>query len=108
MKIAISGRGGVGETTLGALRAGRSADGGGAVLAVDTDPSPSLAEALAVPGDVRSTLRPISEMDELIEERTGAKPGTSGVYFTLNPRVDDIPERFSVLHRGVRILGMGV
>jgi len=46
-------------------------------------------------------------MDELIEERTGAKPGTIGGFFSLNPRVDDIPERFSVLHRGVRLLEMG-
>jgi CO dehydrogenase maturation factor len=46
-------------------------------------------------------------MDALIEERTGAKPGTVGGFFTLNPRVDDIPERFSILHRGVRLLEMG-
>ncbi len=46
-------------------------------------------------------------MDALIEERTGAKPGTIGGFFTLNPRVDDIPERFSVIHRGVRLLEMG-
>jgi CO dehydrogenase maturation factor len=52
-------------------------------------------------------LKPIAEMDALIEERTGAKPGTVGGFFTLNPRVDDIPERFSVLHRGVRLLEMG-
>jgi len=52
-------------------------------------------------------LHPIAEMDELIEERTGAKPGTVGGFFTLNPRVDDIPERFSVVHRGVRLLEMG-
>jgi len=46
-------------------------------------------------------------MDELIYERTGAKPGTIGGFFTLNPRVDDIPERFSVMHRNVRLLEMG-
>jgi CO dehydrogenase maturation factor len=46
-------------------------------------------------------------MDELIEERTGAKPGTVGGFFTLNPRVDDLPQRFSVTHRGVRLLEMG-
>jgi CO dehydrogenase maturation factor len=46
-------------------------------------------------------------MDDLITERTGARPGTVGGFFTLNPRVDDIPERFSVLHRGVRLLEMG-
>ena len=100
MKIAISGRGGVGKTTLCALLAETYAQRGRDVLAVDTDPSPSLAEALAVPSDVRSSLRPISEMDELIEERTGAKPGASGVFFALNPRGDDLPERFSVLQRG--------
>jgi len=107
MKIAISGRGGVGKTTLCALLAETYAERGRAVLAVDTDPSPSLAEALAVPGNVRSSLRPISEMGDLIEERTGAKPGASGAFFTLNPRVDDLPERFSVRHRGVRLLEMG-
>jgi CO dehydrogenase maturation factor len=46
-------------------------------------------------------------MDTLIEERTGAKPGTFGGFFTLNPQVDDIPDRFSVTHRGVRLLEMG-
>lgn len=46
-------------------------------------------------------------MDALIEERTGARPGTVGGFFTLNPRVDDLPERFSVQHRGVRLLEMG-
>ena len=56
---------------------------------------------------LRARLHPISEMDELIEARTGAKPGTSGGFFTINPRVDDLPERFSVVHRGVRLLEMG-
>jgi CO dehydrogenase maturation factor len=46
-------------------------------------------------------------MDALIEERTGARPGTIGGFFTINPRVDDIPERFSVVHRNVRLLEMG-
>jgi CO dehydrogenase maturation factor len=77
------------------------------VLAVDADPSPCLAGALGFPPELRASLRPIAEMDALIEERTGAKPGTVGGFFTLNPRVDDIPERFSVLHRGVRLLEMG-
>ena len=107
MKIAIAGRGGVGKTTLCALLAETYAQRGRDVLAVDMDPSPSLAEALAIPDEVRSSLRPISEMDELIEERTGAKPGTSGAFFTLNPRADDIPDRFSILQRGVRLLEMG-
>lgn len=107
MKLAISGKGGVGKTTLAALLAQVYADAGRQVLAVDADPSPCLAGALGFPPELRARLQPIAEMDELIEERTGAKPGTVGGFFTLNPRVDDIPERFSVVYRGVRLLEMG-
>jgi CO dehydrogenase maturation factor len=107
MKLAITGKGGVGKTTLTALLAQVYADNGHQILAVDADPSPCLAGALGFPTELRAKLKPISEMDELIEERTGAKPGMVGGFFTINPRVDDIPERFSVLHRGVRLLEMG-
>ena len=107
MKLAITGKGGVGKTTLAALLAQAYADAGRQVLAVDADPSPCLAGALGFPEEQRARLNPISEMDDLIYERTGAKPGTIGGFFTLNPRVDDIPERFSVIHRNVRLLEMG-
>jgi len=107
MKLAISGKGGVGKTTLAALLAQYYADAGRQVLAVDADPSPCLAGALGFPPELREILHPIAEMDALIEERTGAKPGTIGGFFTINPRVDDIPERFSVLYKGVRLLEMG-
>ena len=107
MKLAISGKGGVGKTTLAALLAQTYADAGRDVLAVDADPAPCLAGALGFPPELRARLRPIAEMDALIEERTGARPGTVGGFFTLNPRVDDLPERFSVTHRGVRLLEMG-
>ena len=107
MKLAVTGKGGVGKTTLTALLAQTYADMGRDVLAVDADPSPCLAGALGFPDELRSKLQPVSEMDLLIEERTGAKPGTTGGFFTLNPRVDDIPERFSVSYRNVRLLEMG-
>ena len=107
MKLALTGKGGVGKTTLAALLAQVYADQGRQVLAVDADPSPCLAGALGFPDHLRRQLHPIAEMDQLIEERTGAKPGTIGGFFTLNPRVDDIPERFSVLYQGVRLLEMG-
>lgn len=107
MKLAITGKGGVGKTTLTALLAQAYADAGRDVLAADADPSPCLAGALGFPDELRAKLHPIAEMDALIEERTGAKPGTVGGFFTINPRVDDIPERFSVVHRGVRLLEMG-
>jgi CO dehydrogenase maturation factor len=107
MKLAITGKGGVGKTTLTALLAQTYANASRDVLAVDADPSPCLAGALGFPEELRAKLHPIAEMDELIEERTGAKPGTVGGFFTINPRVDDIPERFSITHRGVRLLEMG-
>jgi CO dehydrogenase maturation factor len=107
LKLAISGKGGVGKTTLAALLAQVYADQGRDVLAVDADPAPCLAGALGFPDDLRTKLHPIAEMEDLIEERTGAKPGTVGGFFTINPRVDDLPERFSVVHRDVRLLEMG-
>jgi putative protein kinase ArgK-like GTPase of G3E family len=78
MKLAISGKGGVGKSTLSALLAQVYADQGRSVLAVDADPSPCLAGALGYPDQKRARLSPISEMNQLIEERTGAKPGTMG------------------------------
>ncbi len=107
MKIAITGKGGVGKTTLAALLAQVYADAGRLVLAVDADPSPCLAGALGFPAELRQRLHPIAEMDDLILERTGARPGQTGGFFTINPRVDDIPERFSVTNRNVRLLEMG-
>lgn len=107
MKIAITGKGGVGKTTLAALLAQVYANQGRQVLAVDADPSPCLAGALGFPDELRAKLRPIAEMEDLITERTGARPGAIGGFFTLNPRVDDIPERFSVVFRNVRLLEMG-
>jgi len=107
VKLAISGKGGVGKTTLAALLAQVYADAGRQVMAVDADPSPCLAGALGFPEDLRSKLRPIAEMEDLIEQRTGAKPGAAAGFFTLNPRVDDIPHRFSAVHGNVRLLEMG-
>jgi CO dehydrogenase maturation factor len=97
----------VGKTTLAALLAQIFANAGRQVLAVDVDPSPCLALALGFPPEVRAGLKPIAEMDELIYERTGARPGTVGGFFTINPRVDDLPERFCIAQRGVRLLEMG-
>jgi len=106
-KIAITGKGGVGKTTLAALLAHIYTEAGHPVIAVDADPAASLAYALGMPEELASQVTPIAEMEDLIYERTGAKPGTSGGFFQINPRVDDIPDRFSVLHRGIRMLQLG-
>jgi CO dehydrogenase maturation factor len=107
LKIAVTGKGGVGKTTLTALLANAYAGKEYEVLAIDADPSPCLGAALGFPTDLLAGLTPIARMDELIYERTGAQPGTTGGYFKLNPRVDDIPDRFSALHRGIRLLELG-
>jgi CO dehydrogenase maturation factor len=106
-KIAISGKGGVGKTTLSALLAHIYAEQGRNVIAIDADPAGGLAEALGFPDELGAQVTPVSEMEDLIYERTGAKPGTFGGFFSLNPRVDDIPDRFSVTHRGIRFLRLG-
>jgi CO dehydrogenase maturation factor len=106
-KIAITGKGGVGKTTLAALLAHIYAEAGNSVIAIDADPAASLAYALGMPDELAAQVRPIAEMEDLIYERTGAKPGTTGGFFRLNPRVDDIPDRFSVDYRGVRLLQLG-
>lgn len=105
MKIAISGKGGVGKTTLASILSKVFADAGYSVLAIDADPNSNLAATLGIPNPDKIT--PISEMEELIEERTGAKPGKSGGIFRLNPRVDDLPEKYALKHDGVRLMVMG-
>ena len=106
-KIAISGKGGVGKTTLAGLLANIYAQRGRAVIAIDADPDANLASALGFSKEAVSAIVPISEMEQLIQERTGTKSGGYGAMFKINPRVDDIPERFSVKERGIRLLVMG-
>ena len=105
MKIAISGKGGVGKTLLAALLSQKFADSGYSVLAIDADPDANLAATLGFPEPEKIT--PISDMKELVEERTGARPGKAEVYFKLNPRVDDLPEKYALKRNGVRLMVMG-
>ncbi|MBI5528328.1 MAG: AAA family ATPase [Deltaproteobacteria bacterium] len=105
IKVAIGGKGGVGKTTVAALIARLLAKAGKRVIAVDADPVANLAAALGISEDPPIT--PISELRQLIAERTGAKPGTYGGFFSLTPRVDDLPDRFSRERDGVRLLVSG-
>ena len=107
MKIAVSGKGGVGKTTLSSLLANVYAADGFTVLAVDANPDANLAMALGIPAEEVRAIVPISELGDLIEERTGAKPGTASPFFKLNPTVDDIPERFSIVRGRIKLLVMG-
>jgi len=105
MKLAVSGKGGVGKTTLVAILSRLIAADGHQVIAIDGDPASNLGAALGLPAGLRPA--PIREMKELIRERTGASPGASGEYFKLNPEVADLPEKFSVAHEGVRLMVLG-
>jgi CO dehydrogenase maturation factor len=107
MKLAITGKGGVGKTTLTSLLAYAFAARGDTVMAIDADPSPCLGSALGFPDGKLKSIRPIAEMEELILERTGAQKGTYGGYFKINPRTDDIPDKYSALHNGIRLLELG-
>jgi len=105
MKIAISGKGGVGKTLLSSLLARTFAANGYSVIAIDADPDANLATSLGFPDADRIT--PVSEMKELIAERTETQQTSAGLYFKINPRVDDIPESYSLKHDGIRLLVMG-
>jgi len=104
VKLAIVGKGGVGKTTLAAALAQHFARLARPVIAIDADPDGNLGSALGVPEDRLPD--PIAGMRDLILERTGAKDQPGGFY-TLNPKVDDLPDRFSVEVGGVRLLVLG-
>ncbi|MCP4671590.1 MAG: AAA family ATPase [Desulfobacula sp.] len=107
LKIAVGGKGGVGKTTITSLiaRAIAAFDKETKVIAIDADPVANLAAGLGI--DESQPITPVSELSDLIAERTGATPGTMGGFFTLNPKVDDIPDRFSIEKDGVKLLVMG-
>ncbi|MCL0074557.1 carbon monoxide dehydrogenase accessory protein CooC [Thermodesulfovibrionales bacterium] len=107
MKLAITGKGGVGKTTLSAILSHLFALDGRRVIAIDADPDANLAQALGIKASDIKEIRSIAEMPDLIEERTGAKPGSMGGFFRLNPRVDDLPEGIGYKIDGIALLVIG-
>jgi len=107
MKIAIAGKGGVGKTTLAGVMARYLADEGYKVLTIDADPDANLASALGFPPHLLTGVTPLAEMTPLVQERTKSQKGTFGGVFKLNPKVDDLPDTYSVTHHGVKLLILG-
>ena len=105
MKLAVSGKGGVGKTTFASLMIRTLNAENKRVLAIDADPDANLAAGLGIADSDK--IVPIAEMEDLIFERTGAKPGSIGGYFKLNPQVDDLPDAVSVGFENIKLMRLG-
>ena len=105
MKLAVSGKGGVGKTTLASLLIRTYNKNGKRVLAIDADPDANLAAGIGI--ENAEDIVPISEMKELVFERTGAQPGSIGGFFKLNPKVDDLPDALSATFENIKLMRLG-
>lgn len=105
MKIAVSGKGGVGKTTFVAALAKVFAEYGKKVIAIDADPVSNLAATLGIKNV--SAIMPISQMKDLIKERTGATSEEYGKFFQLNPTVSDLPDKLSLEYEGIKLMVLG-
>lgn len=105
MKLAVSGKGGVGKTTFSAILIRTLNEQGKHVLAIDADPDANLAAALGIPN--ADKIVPIAEMKDLVFERTEAQPGSIGGFFKLNPKVDDLPDALSAKLDNIKLMRLG-
>ena len=102
MKIAVSGKGGVGKTTISASLAKLFVQKGYNVYAVDADPDSSLGLALGISEEDLSQIKPVIEMRDTISQIAG-----DGALFALNPAVNDLVDKFSININGIKFLRMG-
>ena len=105
MKLAITGKGGVGKTTFAATLARLYAAEGRPVLAADVDPDANLGLALGMTEEEVNAIVPVSKMKELARERTAANQ--SNTFYKLNPEVSDLPDKLAKEVNGVKLLVMG-
>ena len=107
MKIAVSGKGGVGKTLIAGILARMFANDGYEVLAIDNDSAMNLSYTLGIDKNTKEKIVPIKEMKSMIEERTTVLGAGPGVY-NINPKVSDIPDKYKVTGPdGLQLLVLG-
>ncbi|MEW6275663.1 MAG: AAA family ATPase [Bacillota bacterium] len=102
MKLAISGKGGVGKTTIAAALTKSFACTHRLVYAIDGDPDACLAAALGIPEEAALQIRPVVEMKEVIRAKSG-----QGAFYVLNPKVTDVLEDYAYRLGNIRFFRMG-
>ena len=103
MKIAVSGKGGAGKSTVSAQLVRCFTLNQMPVFAVDADPDANLGLVLGLATDKLDKLRPLIELQEVIE----AKNAGGGTFVDLNPNVDDVLEDYTLQEGFLRFLKMG-
>ncbi len=102
MKLAISGKGGVGKTTIASALIKVFAAKRSAVYAIDADPDACLASGIGIPDQEAQSIKPVVDMRDLIRSKSGG-----GAFYVLNPKLDDAVEEYCYRHGNVWFLRMG-
>lgn len=103
MKIAVSGKGGVGKTTIASSLVKLFAKSHEMVYAIDADPDACLAAAVGIDQETIENLTPVVEMKDIIAEKSGG----DGAFYSLNPEMDELFKDYSIEMDNIRFFRMG-